>query len=85
MAAAKPVIGTRGGAVPEIIVEGETGLLVLMGDAAQLAAALCTLLADPARARRMGLAARTRVAEHFTIQNTARRVQAVYDDLLNQW
>lgn len=82
MAAAKPVIGTRGGAVPEIIVEGETGLLVPMGDADQLAEAICALLADPARARRMGLAGRTRVAEHFTIQNTARGVQAVYDDLL---
>jgi len=82
MAAAKPVIGTRGGAVPEIIVEGETGLLVPMGDAAQMAEAICALLADPERARRMGLAGRTRVAEHFSIQNTARGVQAVYDDLL---
>jgi glycosyltransferase involved in cell wall biosynthesis len=82
MAAAKPVIGTRGGAVPEIIVDGETGLLVPMNNPDQMAAAICALLADPARARQMGLAGRTRVADHFTIQTTARRVQAVYDDLL---
>jgi glycosyltransferase involved in cell wall biosynthesis len=82
MAAAKPVIGTRGGAVPEIIVEGETGLLVPMGDAQKMAEAISALLADTQRARQMGLAGRKRVAEHFTIQNTARGVQSIYDELL---
>ena len=82
MAAAKPVIGTRGGAVPEIIIEGETGLLVGMGNPEKMADAISVLLADPPRARRMGLAGRARVAEHFTIQNTAQGVQEVYAELL---
>lgn len=82
MAAARPVVATRGGAVPEIIVEGRTGLLVPMADPVAMAAAICTLLADPDRAARMGRSARDRVAAHFTIHHTARGVQAAYHELL---
>ena len=53
-----------------------------MNDPDQMASAICAILADPARARRLGLAGRTRVVAHFTIDHTARRVQAVYDELL---
>jgi glycosyltransferase involved in cell wall biosynthesis len=60
-----PVVGTRIEAIPEIVAEGETGLLVPPRDPAALAAALCALLADPTRARRLGAAGRARAAERF--------------------
>lgn len=66
-----PAIGSRVEAIPEIIAHGETGLLVPPGDAAALADALSTLLADPARARRMGAAGRARVAQRFSWDRAA--------------
>lgn len=84
MAAGKPVVATRGGAIPEIVVEGETGLMVPMGDASAMARAIAALLADPARAMAMGRAGRQRVLNHFTIERTAAQVQEVYDELLTR-
>jgi glycosyltransferase involved in cell wall biosynthesis len=60
-----PVVGSRIEAIPEIVVHGETGLLVPPRDPAALAGALAALLADPARARRLGDAGRVRAAERF--------------------
>ena len=77
MAAGKPVVATRGGGVPEIVVDGGTGLLVPMADAPAMAAAVATLLADPDAARAMGRRGRRRVEEHFSIERTARGVEAV--------
>jgi glycosyltransferase involved in cell wall biosynthesis len=82
MAAGKPVIATNGGGVPEIVDDGVTGLLVSMGDADAMAAAIERLLEDPALCARMGEAGLARVQQHFTIQLTAERVQAVYDQLI---
>lgn len=82
MAAGKPVVATDGGALPEIVDDGRTGLLVPMGDAPAMAAAICRLLEDPARAREIGEAGRRRVRECFTISETARKMQAVYDRML---
>lgn len=82
MAASKPVIATRGGGVPEIVVDGETGLLVPMNDERAMAAAMEDLLGNPARAQEMGARGRQRVREFFTIQRTARAVEHVYRDLM---
>lgn len=82
MAAGKPVIATDGGALPEIVLPGETGLLVPMGDAPAMAAAMITLLADPVRAEAMGAAGRRRVRERFTIAHTARSIEGIYEYLL---
>jgi starch synthase len=71
MAFGLPVVGSRIEAIPEIVAHGETGLLVPPGDPAALADALTTLLADPARARRMGAAGRARVAERFSWRRAA--------------
>jgi glycosyltransferase involved in cell wall biosynthesis len=78
MAARKPVVATNGGGVPEIVVEGETGLLVPMGDAEKMAEAISWLLRHPERARQMGQAGCKRVRDHFTIAHTAQSVQALY-------
>lgn len=82
MAAGKPVVATNGGGVPEIVTDGVTGLLVPMGDAEAMATAICRLLEDPEWARRMGRYGRERVQDHFTIANTAARVQMLYDEIL---
>lgn len=66
MAAGLPVITTRGGAASEIVVDGETGLLVERGDPDALERALEALLSDPGSRIRMGAAARERVAKMFT-------------------
>jgi alpha-maltose-1-phosphate synthase len=60
-----PVIASRIEAIPEIVSDGETGVLVPPRDPAALAAALSSLLADPARARHLGAAGRARAAERF--------------------
>ena len=83
MAAGKPVIATNGGGVPEIVDDGRTGFLVPMADAKAMAAAICKILSNPVRAKIMGMRARLRVADRFTIEQTARRVEAVYAELLH--
>lgn len=80
MVAGKPVIATRGGGVPEIVLDGETGYLVPMGDSEAMAKALCVLLSDPVAAKTMGERGRERVLQHFSIALTAQRVQSLYDE-----
>jgi glycosyltransferase involved in cell wall biosynthesis len=81
MAAGKPVVATNGGGVPEIVEDGATGILVPMGDVEAMAEAICQILSDPARAKEMGARSRQRVADHFTLEQTARRVEAVYAEI----
>lgn len=82
MAASKPVVATDGGGIPEIVVDGVTGLLVPMGDAPSMAAAICRLLEDRPLATRMGQLGRQRVLDRFTIDTTTTRVESVYQKLL---
>lgn len=83
MAAGKPVIATEGGALPEIVVPGETGLLVPMGDAPAMAEAMAQMLGEPVRAAQMGQAGRRRVQDRFTIARTVHKMEKVYDYLLD--
>jgi glycosyltransferase involved in cell wall biosynthesis len=66
MSSGLPVVATTGGALPEIVVDGETGLLVDRGDVEALAQALLELLGDPARGAGMGGAGRARARKHFS-------------------
>lgn len=84
MAAGKPLVATDGGALPEIVIPGETGYLVAMGSAEEMASALERLLADPAQARAMGQAGRRRVERLFTIRQTARKMESVYEALFGR-
>lgn len=79
MAHGRPVVATPVGGTPELVADGETGLLVPPRDPQRLADALRLLLSDPERARRMGEAGRRRVAERFSAEETERRVLEVYD------
>jgi len=81
MAAGKPLVATDGGALPEIVIPGETGYLVPMGSAEDMALAISRLLADPAQARAMGQAGKKRVERLFTISHTARKMESVYAEL----
>ena len=61
-----PVVGSRLGGITDIVVDGESGLLVEPSDPAALAGALERLAGDPALARRLGAAGRQRVADQFS-------------------
>ena len=74
-----PVVATRGGAVPEIIRDGLTGMMVPMGDASAMADAIVWLLANPEKARAMGLAGQNHARGCFSIDRVVEKVQAIYD------
>ncbi len=78
MAAGKPVVATRAGGTPEVVVDGETGLLVTPGDVAGLGEALGRLAADPALRRRMGAAGRARAAERYAVDGMVKAYEALY-------
>jgi glycosyltransferase involved in cell wall biosynthesis len=62
-----PVIATRSGGVEEIVIDGETGLLVDKGDVAAMAAAMCNLGANALLRKRLGLSARAHIVSHFSL------------------
>jgi len=82
MAAEIPIVATDAGGAREIIEDGRTGLLVRMGDPAALAAALDRLLADPGYARGLATAARRHALENYTIEQSARRSETLYERVL---
>ncbi len=83
MAAGLPVVATDVGGNEEVIVAGETGLLVPPRDPDALAEALVLLLKDPERARAMGAAGRARVEQSFTVEQMVARLQTLYTSSLN--
>ena len=78
MAAGKPVIATRVGGVPDLVIEGETGLLVDAGDSAGLARAMALLLGDGGLRRQMGAAARQRASTRFRLEQVADKYRDLY-------
>jgi len=76
MAHALPCLATEGCAMPEIVADGETGLLSTAGDAGSLAANLRALADDPEQARRMGAAGRRRLVERYTWDAVGARIVA---------
>jgi glycosyltransferase involved in cell wall biosynthesis len=67
MAASLPIVASSEGGIPDIIEDGQTGLLVPTGRVEPLAAAISTLIRDPAMRTRLGSAARARYEEKYTI------------------
>lgn len=82
MAASLPVVATNAGGVPEIVVAGETGVLVPPSDPASLAAALSTLLINRDQAAALGRCGQTRAAALFNIGRHVAAVEEIYDRLL---
>jgi alpha-maltose-1-phosphate synthase len=95
MACGTPVVASAVGGIPEVVVHGETGLLVPFDPAApavaepklpqrferDLAAAIDTLMRSPEKRAAMGRAARRRVETHFSWKSIARRTLAVYEQV----
>lgn len=84
MAAELPVVATRVGGVPEVVIDGETGLLVPPGNPQALADALLSLLSDTELARRMGQAGRRRVEQYFTLERMVKENEKLYLELLEE-
>ena len=82
MLAALPVVATSVSAIPEVVADGETGILVAEGDVDGVARALGELLEDPVRARRLGIAGRDRALREFSVARMADRTAEVYRDAL---
>jgi alpha-maltose-1-phosphate synthase len=95
MACEAPVVATATGGIPEVVADGETGLLVPIGRqnpdgepldpnafVAALAEAINTMLADPARAGEMGRAGRRRAVEHFSWAAIAKETMDVYRSVI---
>ena len=77
---AKPCIGGAVGGTPEVVRDGETGLLVPFGDREALTAALDRLLGDAELRRTMGLAGRRRLLEHFMFDRFEERLAGHLDE-----
>lgn len=78
MSRALPVVGSAVSAIPEVVIDGETGLLVPPDDAPALADALRSLLADPPLARHMGMMGENRLEEFFTAGRMIDSTVALY-------
>jgi glycosyltransferase involved in cell wall biosynthesis len=82
MAHAKPVVAARAGGVPEVVIDGQTGLLVEYGDVEALVGTLLVLLGDAALRTRLGNAGHERLTRHFTYEQFAGRLRDALDALL---
>jgi sugar transferase (PEP-CTERM/EpsH1 system associated) len=78
MAAGLPCVSTSVGAVPEAVVEGQTGLLVPTGDSDRMATALIRLLRDPGLRRQLGTAGQKRARAEFDLKSMTRRYEDLY-------
>ncbi len=83
MAVGKPVIASAVGGTAEVVIHGETGLLVPPADPIALATAIRTLLADPTLAQRLALNGQTRAQQDFSAKRMVQQVTQVYDELLS--
>jgi starch synthase len=81
MACGTAVVGSRVGGIPEVVADGQTGLLVPPGDPAALASAVNALLRDQARAAEMGQLGRRRAAAEFSWASIAAQTAALYAEL----
>src|SRR5207247_2049140 len=82
MAMAKAIVATDSGGVPEVVIDGETGLLVPPADATPLAEAVIKLLRNPALDSRLGKAGLQRVEHEFSMTRHVRAVEALYRECI---
>jgi L-malate glycosyltransferase len=81
MAAARPIVATRTGGIPEVVVDGDTGLLVPPRDAKTLASAILDMLRDAAGRTRLAQAGYARVCDRFSVDRMVEATLGVYADL----
>lgn len=78
MASGVPVVATAVFGIPEMIVSGETGILVEPGDGDALREAFVALIGNPGKRGELGRAARRRFERHFTLDKQLREIEALY-------
>jgi len=83
MASSKPVVATNVGGNPEIVVHGETGLLVPPADSDALASAILSVLEDKDRESTFGMAGRKRVEERFNLDVMLRNYENLFEEVIN--
>ncbi len=83
MASGTPVVSTAVGGIPELIVDGKTGILVPPGDSRALADAILDLVRDPGLRDAMGTASRSRVERHFSTDIMVEKYCTAYGKLLD--
>lgn len=82
MAAGRPIVASRVATIPEVVLDGETGVLVPPGDPQALAEALARLANDPQLATQLGEAGRERLRCHFSIDKMVGDTELLYRELL---
>ncbi len=82
MSAGLPVVAFNVGAIPEVVVDEETGILVSPEDSEAFANAIIRLLGESRLRKKMGEAGRKRVEERFSVQKMAEEYGALYEELL---
>jgi glycosyltransferase involved in cell wall biosynthesis len=78
-----PVISTRVGGVPEVVLDGETGILVEPGDSEQLAQAILALIENPALRRQMGKRGREHVLANYRWEDNAALMENLYQRIVH--
>jgi glycosyltransferase involved in cell wall biosynthesis len=81
-AAAVPVVVSRTASLPEVVADGQTGVLVGPGSAEELALALVELARSPRRRRSMGAAGQKRARERFSLESMVEGTVSVYREVL---
>jgi glycosyltransferase involved in cell wall biosynthesis len=84
MAAALPVVATNVGGIPEIVLDGKTGLIVAPRDAAAFADAMIRMLSNRDAAKQMGREGRERVTQKFGVGSMVRQYEAIYSTFLSR-
>jgi glycosyltransferase involved in cell wall biosynthesis len=82
MAMGKPVVSTNVGGIPEVVLDGVTGILVAPGNPKDLAHGILRMLSDSHLRESMGQEGRRRVEEHFTLQAHVQRIERIYAEVL---
>ncbi len=83
-AAETPVVASRVGGIPDVVDDGETGLLVPPRDADALAGGVVELLRAPERLRFMGATAHAKVVPYFSLEEMVRRIENLYEELIRE-
>jgi glycosyltransferase involved in cell wall biosynthesis len=82
MSSGLPVLGSRVSAVPEVVTEGETGLLVAPGDPGELAEGMERLVREPQLRSSLGAAGPAVVRERFSLERMVEETLAIYEEVL---
>ena len=85
MAMGKPMVVTANGGLQETTIDGVAGFVVPIGDVEAIAQAILKLVNDPQLIKQMGREARLRAEQNFNLEDNVRKMEELFDNLLNQY